>query len=127
LKLCLAFDMPLAQVPALERQALRLARWRMGQAQPLPSATLCYVRSADAPAGSVLRNVYTPRLRWLVLGPAQPGAWLQETRNPQADFLLAFGDEAQAVPAVQALLLGADSDNTGGHSIGSIGSIQLQR
>src|SRR5512134_1029043 len=48
---CALFDMPLAAVPFIERQLLRLARVFSGQA--LPAATLCYAWDARQPRDSV--------------------------------------------------------------------------
>ena len=112
LKLCVAFDLPLAAVPFVERQLLRLARLRSGR--ELPAATLCYVRDDTLPAGTVLENAYSRRLRWLVLGGTlEARHWRTERRRPGEDFLRAFGDETETVPALTAVAIGADADNTG--------------
>ena len=65
LKVCAMFDMPLARVPFFERMLLRFARSRSGE--PLPTATMCYVWDRLLPAGTVLDNAYTRRLRYVVL------------------------------------------------------------
>lgn len=125
LKVCAMFDLPLAAVPFLERQTLRLARSLSGE--PLPGATLCYVWDPSLPAGTLLRNAYTPRLRWIVAqGQGAPLAtWRREQRDLRADFLRAFGDESGELPPLLAIAFGADADNTGGRSRGHLAGLEL--
>jgi hypothetical protein len=125
LKVCALFDLPLDALPFWERQKMRLARRVSGE--ELPAATLCYVWDGALPAGTLLPNAYTPRLRWIVLqGAGAPLAtWRQEQRDLHADFRRAFGDEAQAVPPLQAIAVGADADNTGGRSQAFVADLLL--
>lgn len=124
-KVCVLFDLPLARVPFVERQLLRLARARSAEA--LPAATVCYVWDALLLAGSVLPNAYTRRLRYLVLrSGAEPG-WRDERRDIAADFRQLFGDESTEVPAVLAIALGADADNTRGRSLAHVADLVLAR
>jgi Protein of unknown function (DUF3047) len=115
-KVCVLFDAPLEAVPFVERQLLRLARLKTGQ--DLPAATLCYVRDARLPSGTVLDNAYTRRVRLIVLrGADSPLAtWQAEAVDLQTDFQRLFGAEWPQMPPVQAVLVGADADNTGGRS-----------
>jgi Protein of unknown function (DUF3047) len=125
-KICAMFDLPLQRVPFLERQTLRLARAAAGV--PLPAATLCYVWDARLPAGTVLPNVYSRRMRWMVLqGPGGTGGWRSERRDLHADFLRAFGDEADGVPPLTHLVVGADADNTHGRSLAWVAGLELVR
>ncbi len=123
LKVCASFDMPLARVPFLERQLLRLASSRVGQ--PLPTATLCYVWDAGLPAGTLLRNAHTARVRFITAQGAL-GTWRSERRDLAADFRRAFGDESDTVPPLTAVLIGADADNTGGRSIAHLDDLTLE-
>ncbi len=126
LRVCAFFDLPLDQVPFIERQVLRLARARTAAA--LPAATVCYVWDARWPAGTVIENPYSRRVRSLVLrhtASAPPGLWVDEKRDLAADFLRLFGDEAGGqVPALIGIAVGADADNTGGHSAGRLARLQ---
>jgi hypothetical protein len=122
LKVCALFAMPRAAVPFVERQLLRLAESRTGE--PLPNATLCYAWDPSWPAGTVVPNAFSRRVRYITLGAATPG-WQTVRRHLAADFLLAFGDEASTVPALQAVGVGADADNTGGRSVGFIADLAL--
>ena len=129
LKLCVMFDHPLARVPFVERTLLRLARAISGE--HLPAATVCYVWDSAQPAGLQGANPYTRRVRYISLrGTEAPlKQWLPERRTPTQDYLDLFKDEAsaaQAVPPVLAVVLGADSDNTGSTSRGWVDQVQWQ-
>jgi hypothetical protein len=123
-KVCLSFDLPLARVPFVERQLLRVARSRSGE--NLPAATLCWVWGGSATAGQLLDSPYTRRLRYIVLR-AQDDAldtWREESRDVAADFRRAFGDEAAVPPPVLAVIVGADADNTGAHSVAHLAALR---
>lgn len=115
LKVCAMFDMPRERVPFVERQLLRLAESRLGQ--PIPAATLCWVWDPSLPRETLLPNAHSRRLRFITLG-GQPGQWEHEERDLARDFQRAFGEESPELPPLQALAIGADADNTAGHSIG---------
>ena len=121
LRVCALFDLPLGQVPLLERQLLRLASRRVGEA--LPTATLCYVWDATLAPGSVVVSPYTRRVRSIVVH-SPPGQWQTERHDLHIDFLRVFGDEALRVPAVTAILIGADADNTASRSVAHVSEIQ---
>jgi hypothetical protein len=125
LKVCVLFDLPIERVPFVERQLLRLARYRSGE--PLPAATICYVWAPLLPSGTLLPNAYTRRLRWIVLqGEGVPlGRWREAARDLRADFLRAFGDESSDVPPIIAIAVGADADNTGGRGAGQVTGLEL--
>lgn len=125
LKVCAMFDLPLEALPFWERQKMRLARSVSGE--DLPAATLCYVWDPGLPAGTLLPNAYSPRLRWIVVqgqGSAL-GRWQSARRDLGADFLRAFGDEARTVPPLTAIVVGADADNTGGQGLGFVADLEL--
>ena len=109
----------------VERNLLRLAR--EVSAELLPSATLCYVWDDKLAPETLLHNAYTGRVRLIVAaGRGQPlGQWQSQSRDVAADFQKAFGEESSSLPPLTTLLVGADSDNTGGHSLGFIGDVVL--
>ena len=123
LKVCALFDMPLARVPFVERQLLRIASARSGE--KLPTATLCYIWDAQLPQGTLLHNAYTHRVRYISAAPGTPQRWSQARHDLAADFLRAFGDESREVPPLSAVLVGADSDNTGSRSLGYISDLRF--
>lgn len=125
LKVCVLFDMPLERLGQMERNLLRAGRSLSGE--NLPSATLCYVWDNTLAPGTLLHNAFSHRLRMIVLdsGEQRLGQWVTHTRDLAADFRRAFGEESATLPPLQALLVGADADNTGGHSLGYVGDVTL--
>ena len=129
LKVCVMFDHPLDRVPFAQRTLLRIARGVSGE--DLPAATLCYVWDSVYPAGLQGANPYTQRVRFITLqGKGAPLAqWQTETRDVAADFANMFADElpaGAAAPQVRAVLIGADSDNTGAQSEAWVRDLQWQ-
>ena len=125
IKVCAFFDLDSSAVPFVERQLLRLARMRAGDS--LPAATVCYVWDAHLAPGTVLDNAFTRRIRFIVLrGPETPlHGWVSEQRDVWADFKRLFGDESEAVPPLVGVAIGADADNTQGHSVAHVSAITL--
>lgn len=125
LKVCLLFDVPLAKLSFVDRSVLSFARSVSGE--KLPSATLCYVWDHALATGTLLNNAYTSRVRMLVLnsGDKSLGQWVTHQRDVAADFKLAFGRDSDDLPALDGVLVGADSDNAGGQSLAYVGDITL--
>lgn len=125
LKVCALFDQPLERLKLLDRTILGIAR--LTTSENLPSATLCYVWDTRLDPGTLLENAYTSRVRMIVVdaGKQGLGKWTTQSRDLTADFRRAFGEEGATVPALTAVLVGADADNTGGHSLGFIGDVTL--
>ena len=83
----------------------------------LPAATVCYLWDRTLAPGTWLPNVYTDRVRMLVLrseAAGEQGRWFEERRDLRADFERAFGAEADGgLPPVSAIAFASDADNTG--------------
>ena len=125
-KVCVMFDMPLEKVPFVERQLLRVARGKT--TEPVPGATVCYVWDRHLPVGTALDNAFTRRIRYKVLqsGTANLRQWKSERRNIAADFTELFGAESSEVPPVIGVLVGADADNTKGHSLAHVADVVIE-
>jgi hypothetical protein len=125
-KVCVMFDLPLDAVPFVDRQVVRLGR--MHSAELLPTATVCYVWDSQLPAGTVLDNAFTRRIRMIVLRgkDSPPMVWRTERRDVRADFLRLFGDEASEVPDIVGIGVGADADNTQSRSLSYIADLLLE-
>ena len=125
LRVCAMFDMPLAQIPLWERTLFRFAASRSNQ--KLPTATLCYVWDATLPHDTLVTNPYTQRVRSIVVrgAGATLAQWTSERRDLGADFLRAFGNEATLVPALTAIAVAADGDNTGSNSLAYLAALRL--
>lgn len=125
-RVCMSFDLPLAQLPFFERQRLQLARTVSGER--LPAATLCWVWAPNEEPGRVIANAYSARVRYLVLrgrGEAT-GGWAAESRDVAADFRRAFGDESTTVPAATAVAVAGDADNTGASSLAYVADLEVE-
>jgi hypothetical protein len=128
LKVCVMFDLPLDNIPFVDRTVLRIARSVSGE--PLPAATLCYVWDSAGPAPRQGVNPYTRRVRFISLqGRSAPlSRWVSESRDVGQDFATLFADELPKgaetprsdLPPVTQVVIGADSDNTASHSTGWI-------
>lgn len=125
-EVCVLFDLPLQAVPFIDRQVVRLARAH--STELLPTATVCYVWDAHFPIGTVLDNAFTRRIRMIVVRGANTPlmAWRSEQRDVHADFLRLFGDEAQEVPAIVGIGIGADADSTQSRSLAYVADVVLE-
>lgn len=125
-EVCVMFDLPMSALPFFDRQVVRLARAH--STELLPTATVCYVWDSHLPIGTTLDNVYTRRVRTIVLqGQGAPtAAWRSERRDVRADFLQLFGDEATTVPGIVGVGIGADADNTQSRSLSYVADLVLQ-
>ena len=72
LKVCLLFNAPAENLGALEQSLLGVARALSGE--NLPAATLCYVWDTTLPVGTVLNNVFTARIRMMVVDSGSKAA-----------------------------------------------------
>jgi Protein of unknown function (DUF3047) len=126
LKVCASFDMPADRVPAGERALFKVAQFF--SRDKLPTATLCYVWANAENVASIHASPTTARVRYMVLDTAATPlkAWKSHKRNLSEDFLKAFGTETSTVPALTAIIVGADSDNTQDISLGYVADIMVQ-
>lgn len=124
-KVCVFFDLPIKQVPFVERQLLRMVR--AASDEPLPASTVCYLWDRTLPAGTALDNAFTHRVRYLVLRSGAPARarWQSERRDVAADFLKLFGNESTQIPPIIGVAVGADADNTHGHSVAHVADLVL--
>ena len=125
LKVCALFDLELGKLGLIDRGFLLAARRISGRY--IAAATLCYVWDHHLPAGTELPNAFTSRVRFVVLnsGDSQLGTWIPHERDLVADFLRVFADDADSVPPLVGLLVGADADNTSGTSLAYVGDLTL--
>lgn len=126
-KVCVLFDLPLARLSFVDRVRIETAR-RVFDPK-LPTATLCYVWDRRLSPGTWLPNVYTDRVRMLVLRSAaagHQGQWFDEQRDLRSDFARAFGNEASGgLPPATAVAIATDTDNTGSKALAYYGDITL--
>lgn len=123
-RLYVMFDYPLEKLPFIERNRLRLARALFDP--HLPAATLCYVWDGKVPAETIAPSAYTGRVRIIVVesGAARVKQWVDVQRNVARDFRAAFGEDA---PAVSAIAVATDTDNTGTFATAWFGDISFNK
>jgi hypothetical protein len=128
-KVCVLFDLPLTRLSFFDRVKIELGR-RLFKLD-LPAATICYVWDRTLPPGTWLPNAYTNRVRMLVLRSAKvgdQGRWFEERRDLRADFVRAFGAEADGgLPVVAAIGFATDADTTGDSALAYFGDITLEK
>jgi Protein of unknown function (DUF3047) len=80
--------------------------------KPLPYASIMYVWDSRYPAGSVIPNPYTNRIRQIVVesGPQRLNQWVDFDRDIEADFKQAFGETPGALIGLGLM---TDSNNSG--------------
>ena len=126
-KVCVLFDVPLERLSFVDRTKVQLGRQLFDP--DLPAATICYVWDRTMPTGRWIDNVYTDRVRMLVLrsgANGEQGRWFDERRDLRADFRQAFPREAAAgLPKVAALAFATDADNTKSQAAAWFGDMAL--
>lgn len=126
-KVCVLFDVPLDLLSFVDRTKVQLGR-RLFDPE-LPAATLCYVWDRVLPTARWINNVYTDRVRMLVLrsgASGQQDRWFDEKRDLRADFLRAFPAEgAGGLPKIAAIAFATDADNTQSQAAAWFGDITL--
>lgn len=124
-RVCVLFDLPLDRLTIVDRLRVELGRALFDP--DLPAASICYVWDRRLAPGTWLANAYTDRVQMLVLRRGGYGVWAEESRDLAADFARAFPHEARAgVPALAAIGVSADGDNTGGASLAYFGDLRLE-
>ena len=128
LKVCVLYDMSTELLPLSERVVLAVARALIDSG--LPAAALCYVWDVTLPAGTLLNNAHTNRIKYWVLdgqgSEASLKTWKTHERHVGQDFLKAFGHESKSMAPVTAIVAAADSDSTKGSSLAYVGDIVLE-
>ena len=125
LKVCVSFDLPLDQVPFVERQLLKIGQSKT--TEPVPTANVCYVWDTNLPIGTELDNAFSRRTRYIVLesGPGKLKQWKSEKRDVMADFKRLFADETKTALPITAVGVGADADNTKTRSVAYVADLVL--
>jgi hypothetical protein len=117
-----AFDGDHARLPLRQRAMFDLAEALTGERPPY--ATLMYVFDTRSPAGSVVVNPRTDRVRKIVLDgdAAAIGRWRDHRRDLAADYRRAFGEDPGPLIAVGVM---TDTDNTAGRAEAWYGPIRF--
>lgn len=99
---------------------------RLLTGQQMPYATLMYIWENRAPAGTVIPNRHTTRVRMIVAesGRDKVGTWQAVTRDVREDYRRVFGEEPGRITAIGIM---TDTDNTGANVHAYYGDIAFHR
>ena len=83
-----------------------------------------YIWANKLPKGQAVPNAYADKVIMLAVesGPSKTGQWVSEERNVYEDFKKLFGEEP---PALGAVAIMTDTDNTDSHAVAYYGDITL--
>jgi hypothetical protein len=123
-RVVVTFDGDPDKLPLADRLFSDSARLLTGK--PMPYATLMYIWENRVPAGTVIPNRHTSRVRMLVAesGRDKVGTWQEVTRNVHEDYKRVFGEEPGPITAVGIM---TDTDNTGENVHAYYGDIVFRR
>lgn len=123
-RIVLAFEGDRSRFSARDAMLSELSRALTGE--EMPYATLMYVWCNKRPAGTVIPNPRTDRIRKLVVetGAGRLNQWLEYERDIRADFERAFGEPPGALVGVALM---TDSDNTRTSAHAWYGPLRLTR
>ena len=119
-RIVLVFEGDKAKFSAKNAMLSELAQVMTGE--PLPYATLMYVWCNKRPAGSVVINPRTDRIRSIVVesGKKNLRQWLDYKRKVHTDFEKAFGESPGKLLSVAIM---TDSDNTKTQTAAAYGKV----
>ncbi len=86
--------------------------------------SISYIWANKLPKGESVPNAFASQVILVAVesGPAKAGQWVSEERNVYEDFKKLFGVEP---PALGAVAIMTDTDNTGGRAVAYYGDITL--
>jgi hypothetical protein len=119
-----SYDYPEDLLSFGARAKLAIARTFYGF---VPAAAICYVWDNRHAPGTAAWSPYFDHVRVVVLesGNAKAGRWVDEERDIEADFRAAFPGWKGAVPRVNGLIAGNDTDQTGEEATAWFGDFHL--
>jgi hypothetical protein len=121
-RVIVTFDGDLATLD-FEERALS-SRLKALTGRPLPYATLMYIWENQKPAGEIIDNSHSTRVKMIVVesGAERRGKWLHFERNIAADFERAFGEKPGRINSLGIM---TDTDNTGESTVAYYGDIRF--
>ncbi len=122
LRVMVAFDGDVTQLPEAERKRFSRATSLAGKAPPF--ALMMYIWSDQVPVGSVIPSAHTSQVKMLAVasGTSGLGNWHAVQRNLADDYRRAFGAEPGPVLGVAVM---TDTDNTGAKAVGEYAGIRI--
>ena len=94
--------------------------------EPPPLAVINYVWDNKSPAGTIVDNAYSDRVKMIVVrsGASKTGKWIFEKRNILSDYRRAFGEDPGNITGIAIM---TDTDNTGESATAWYGDITLSK
>lgn len=85
-----------------------------------------YIWANKLPQGSIFPNIHVPSAVMLAVqsGPENIGRWMSESRNVREDYRRIFGEEP---PAVGAIAIMTDTDDTGETAVGWYDDVRIEK
>lgn len=122
LRLFVAFDGDKSELSLKDQLMDEMARLISGR--EMPYATLMYIWGAKRPAGAIVSNPHTDRIRMIVVdsGRQYANQWRCHERDLRADYRRAFGREPGKLVAIGVM---TDTDNTKSRAEAWYGDIAL--
>lgn len=90
-----------------------------------PGAAINYIWDNKLPAGTVVDNPYTDRVKMVAVesGDEKAGGWVSESRNVLRDYQMTFGGDPPPVAFVAVM---TDTDNTGESAVAYYDDLSFQ-
>lgn len=112
------------RLKGMERVKYRLYTMLHDKAPPL--AVINYIWANKAPAGTIVDNAYSPRVKMIVVesGEDNLNKWQTVQRNIYEDYQKAFGEVPGKITAVAIM---SDTDNTGESATAFYGDIRFAK
>ena len=123
-RIYITFEYDPARVGFFERAKFEAVKLLYGEYPPI--AAINYVWDGRAPAGEIVSNAYTDRVKMIVVesGGADVGRWKEERRDVLADYKKAFGADP---PVISGVAIMTDTDNTGESAVAWYGDIAFAK
>ncbi len=123
-RIYVAFEYDPGKLNFFEKVQYQAAKLLYGQYPPL--GAISYIWESRAPAGTIVPNPFTSRVKMIVVesGAEKLNRWVREERNVYEDYIKAFGKEP---PAVSGVAIMTDTDNTGESATAFYGDIQFTK
>ena len=105
---------------------LKYKLYSLLHSEPPPLAVLNYIWDNHSPAGTIVNNAYSNRVRMIVVesGSAHLGQWRSEQRNLFEDYKKAFGEAPGRITGIAIM---TDTDNTAESATAWYGDISLHK
>jgi hypothetical protein len=123
-RIYIAFEYDASKLSFFERVEYGAAKLLYGQYPPL--GAINYIWESRAPAGTIVSNSFTSRVKMIVVesGGGKLNQWIGEERNVFEDYMKAFGKEP---PLISGVAIMTDTDNTGESATAYYGDIQFTK